>query len=434
MSLLRNRAPLAVTLAAVALSGALTPGMQYSLHAQEPTPAAPPAVPAAPTPPDGPSVPQATQIDPQARALLNQMAAAYKGLKSYAGTMDFTTSAPAGENSPPPQRTTIVIQKPNRVSIKTTVLDKSITVVSNGTNLFVATSREKDKYLKKALPTGQAALKMEQLLMIGGVDGPGLLPLLAGSDPLMPIARFMKSLSIAKEENVNGVAVDVVTADFEAGPVKGAVIFMIGKADHLLRRATVTQANGNKMIVITETHSNIKVDSLLAGNAFAFIPVKGAKAVDSLEPPTYDPRLKVGAVPFAFNAKDVMGKPVNLGVYKGRVVLLDFWATWCEPCIAEIPTLVGAYKKFSAKGFSILGISLDQAGQRNNLINFTKANKMPWRHIYEGKFWASPIAQKYKVQAIPFNLLIGRDGKIAAVNVHGAALSTAISKALAKKK
>jgi peroxiredoxin len=208
---------------------------------------------------------------------------------------------------------------------------------------------------------------------------------------------------------------------------------MIGKEDHLLRKATVTQSIGDKTMIVTESHSGIKINSTLAANAFAFIPPAGAKPVVSLEPPPADPRLKVGVVPFAFNVKDIKGQPVNLGLYKGRVLLLDFWAMWCKPCVEDLPTVVNAYNKFNKQGFSILGISLDPEGQRNNLIKFAQTHRMPWRHVYDGKFWDSAVARKYGVQAIPFNLLIGRDGKIAAVNVHGPDLAVAISKALAKK-
>ncbi len=153
--------------------------------------------------------------------------------------------------------------------------------------------------------------------------------------------------------------------------------------------------------------------------------------VQPAEPPPFDPRIKPGANPIAFSAVDLQGKPVNLAQYRGKVVLLDFWATWCPPCRAELPNVVAAYRKFHPKGFDIVGVSLDQADQRATLVSFLKENNMAWRQIYDGKYWQSAIAQLYKVQAIPFAVLIGKDGKVAAVNVRGEDLQPAIQKALA---
>ena len=95
-----------------------------------------------------------------------------------------------------------------------------------------------------------------------------------------------------------------------------------------------------------------------------------------------------------------------------------------------MPNVIAAYNKYHAQGFDVVGISLDQS--RAALTAFIAQNKMPWRQVFDGKYWSSAVPREYGVQAIPFGLLIGRDGQIAAVDVRGPALSAAIENALAK--
>jgi hypothetical protein len=100
--------------------------------------------------------------------------------------------------------------------------------------------------------------------------------------------------------------------------------------------------------------------------------------------------------------------------------------------VAELPNVIAAYKKYHSKGFEIVGVSLDQANQGEKVTAFAKEKGMPWRQIYDGKFWEAANAKAYGVQSIPFTLLVGTDGKIAAVGARGEALAPAIEAALAK--
>jgi len=132
-----------------------------------------------------------------------------------------------------------------------------------------------------------------------------------------------------------------------------------------------------------------------------------------------------------FDVKDTAGKPLSIASLKGKVVLVDFWATWCPPCRAEVPNVVKTYEKYHPKGFEIIGVSLDQ--DQTRLTNFTKQQKMTWQQYFDGKGWGNKLATKYGVQSIPATFLLDGEGKIIAKDLRGEDLDQAVSKALAKK-
>ena len=132
-----------------------------------------------------------------------------------------------------------------------------------------------------------------------------------------------------------------------------------------------------------------------------------------------------------FDEKDVNGKPFNLAAYKGKVVLIDFWATWCGPCVGELPNVLKAYEKHHAKGFEIVGISLDS--DKAKLDKFTKDKNMPWQQYFDGKGWSNKLSTKYGVNSIPATYLLDGQGTIIAKNLRGDALEEAVAKALVKK-
>jgi peroxiredoxin len=141
--------------------------------------------------------------------------------------------------------------------------------------------------------------------------------------------------------------------------------------------------------------------------------------------------LKVGA-PFPdFNVKDLEGKPLSLANYKGKVVLIDFWATWCGPCVAELPHVQEAYEKHHANGFEIIGISLDQ--DREKLTSFIEKKKMTWPQFFDGQGWENDLAGKYGIRSIPATFLVDGQGKIIGKNLRGDALETAVANALKSK-
>ena len=120
---------------------------------------------------------------------------------------------------------------------------------------------------------------------------------------------------------------------------------------------------------------------------------------------------------------------MDLAKLRGKVVLLDFWATWCPPCVEEVPTLVETYAQFKDKGFEIVGVSLDS--DKDALAAFTKENKMPWPQFFDGKGWDSELAQRFNIQAVPTMWLLDREGKLADASPRDR-LKQAVEAALAK--
>ncbi len=141
-------------------------------------------------------------------------------------------------------------------------------------------------------------------------------------------------------------------------------------------------------------------------------------------------KLVVGAKFPDFDEKDLAGQSLSIARFKGKVVLVDFWATWCGPCIAELPNVLSAYDKHRAKGFEVVGISLDS--DRAKLDKFIADKKMTWPQYFDGKGWQTKLAGVYGVNSIPATYLLDGEGKIIAKNLRGEALEEAVAKALKK--
>jgi peroxiredoxin/TolA-binding protein len=136
----------------------------------------------------------------------------------------------------------------------------------------------------------------------------------------------------------------------------------------------------------------------------------------------------VGKTAPPIRGTDLTGQSQSLDRYRGKVLLIDFWATWCGPCRAELPNVKAIYRKYKDRGFAVLGISLDQ--DRAALKSFLKEEQMEWPQLFDGKGWRNEIAQRYGVTAVPHTVLLDRQGVIRYVDTRGQALEGAVEELL----
>lgn len=129
-----------------------------------------------------------------------------------------------------------------------------------------------------------------------------------------------------------------------------------------------------------------------------------------------------------FTAKRKDGTSVKLSELRGKVVLVDFWATWCGPCVQEMPHVKKVYEAHSKEGFEIVGVSLDF--EKDKLDAYLKTMAMPWPQHFDGRGWGNAVAQQYGVSSIPTTLLLDRKGRIAKVGLRGPLLEKAVKEAL----
>ncbi|MBV8252065.1 MAG: AhpC/TSA family protein [Chitinophaga sp.] len=136
----------------------------------------------------------------------------------------------------------------------------------------------------------------------------------------------------------------------------------------------------------------------------------------------------VGAKAPGFTQNDVAGHPVSLSDFNGKYVLIDFWASWCGPCRGENPNVVKVYQQYKDKGFTVLGISLDQ--NKEAWQKAIEADKLTWTHVSDLKYWKNEVALQYGIRSIPANLLLDKEGKIIAKDLRGEALEKKLAELL----
>lgn len=130
-----------------------------------------------------------------------------------------------------------------------------------------------------------------------------------------------------------------------------------------------------------------------------------------------------------FQETSLEGKPLSVSAEKGKIVLIDFWATWCGPCVGELPNVQKVYAQYHDKGFDIIGVSLDQ--DKDKLTSFLKDKNVPWPQYFDGKGWENKVSTTYGISSIPATYLLDKDGKIIGKGLRGEDLDLAVKTALA---
>lgn len=380
------------------------------------------SAPAATTPAVVPFAPP--RIDADAVALMDKSVKAYATLNELSQKF-VVTNFVAGEVDPDGSGSgALMFQKPGSARVEAVVGGKSLLFVTDGVTLV---SQVKPKKYEQS-DVKRKAIQRVLSSMPSTADLP-LNLLVAGRNPLTDKASVpWQSAQLSSKDGLPGV---VLVAPAVGGRKPASFGFYLDSQTHLLARVEASMEGpgeeGGPNVVYSELTTFAPGDDAVTPGAFQYVPAPGVERIYD-----YDKSLVVGAKPFALTGKTLNGKTVSLDSYKGRVVLLDFWATWCAPCRQELPNLLDNYKKFHTWGFDIVGVSLDEAEDEARLRKFVDYAGMSWPQLFDRSPFNGPNATTYGVKAIPFTLLIGKDGKIAAINPREEDLEPEIQAALVR--
>jgi peroxiredoxin len=138
--------------------------------------------------------------------------------------------------------------------------------------------------------------------------------------------------------------------------------------------------------------------------------------------------VKIGQEAPEFSLPDPSGKKISLSSFRGKYVLIDFWASWCKPCRMENPNVVKAYNEFKNKNFTVLGVSLDK--KKEAWMDAIKTDGLTWTHVSDLQFWESAVVPLYGINSIPTNMLLDPQGKVVAIGLRGEALDAKLKELL----
>lgn len=363
----------------------------------------------------------------EARRIFDEMRAKYSQLETFSrGTVitnfDGKEVVDKGKFS---------FRQPNRYSEITNKPGVHWTRVSNGRTYYIYDAiQSKTKYFAMPMPPEKLG-RVGIMQYIGG--GVIMASLLAGVDPLEEsLSGVARNFSLGKPTKINGVMTDAVVVRFD-NEDKSEDRYFIGQKDRLLHRIESTIHRGTKIHRYSETYLDVRANPKIPIATFAFIPPPGTHEA-KFEEYYHDQKLvskdvRVGEFPPPLKGVDLKGNSIDLDNYKGKVVLIDFWAIWCGFCVQDLPYVKAAYAKFHDQGFEIISISADE--KREVLEKFVRERNMTWPQIFAAEQKIAQSDKRYAVRSYPTTILIGRDGKVAAFNPRRFLLEPAIEKALA---
>jgi outer membrane lipoprotein-sorting protein/peroxiredoxin len=346
--------------------------------------------------------------------MLDQSAQAYAALKGL--SMNF--EAVDDENGKAVRNSgTIALSRPGkaRVDIKIDKID--LVVLSDGTKIY---SQLQPAEYRVSYPKNADAIQtvLNDIPSAASV----LLPFLAaGNNPLGVEGVKWQNVKLLPD---NGVRLSAPLVP-GAPPVEFSLYF--DPADKLLRRVEAAVIIDGKKSVNRTTITEVRLNPEFTPETFTYTPPVGAKEV--VEAPLFNPELRVGNAPIELQSPDLKGKTHSWKEYAGKVVLLHFWARGSKDVVKELPNVLQNYRNYHDMGLEAIAFAIEE--DKAAVEKVTKGLGITYPHLFDGKGAAGEDVKNYGIRAVPFSLLIGKDGKIAAVNPHGQQLEPEIVRALA---
>jgi peroxiredoxin len=226
-----------------------------------------------------------------------------------------------------------------------------------------------------------------------------------------------------------------------------------GKKDEMKKIEDAIEQLNNEMkenvygtFIKTHPNSNVALFALKQYAGWEIVPAKVAPLYNSLSASLKNfpsakslkdrieiaKKTEIGSYAMDFTQNDTLGKPVSLSSFRGKYLLVDFWASWCGPCRRENPNVVKVYNKFKDKNFTILSVSLDRPDAKDKWLAAIHKDGLTWTHVSDLKYWDNAVAKQYGIRAIPQNILLDPQGKIIAKNLRGEDLDAKLTEVFGK--
>ena len=374
---------------------------------------------AAPAKDENPAVPQAAKVTPEAQKLIEQVDAAYSKLKSLelAGTYSADLDA-AGETKKEQKKFTASFVAPNKFRHE---MEQDLLLGSTGEKAY-AYLQERNRYSQADAPREKAELEKlpEPIPQAIQMQNPSLMLAVVKSAGSL-LSETFSEIRKGEDVRIDGSAFQALQMTL---PNQAVVTMLFNPETHLLRQARadfkpVLEKRGTpdvKQALFTVDYTSVKPDAPVKEDQFAWAPPKTARDIAEVAEAQAgaaddSPASKLeGQAAPDFKLKDMDGKEVALSGLKGKVVVLDMWATWCPPCRASLPHLDKLYQSVKDNGVNIYAVNLQE--DKEDVAQFVKNTKLTVPVLLDTD---GAVAQKYKASAIPETVIIGKDGKIAKV-------------------